>query len=55
MIAERGLSWAELDPPIAEHYAFVTRRSGAISPATAEFMRLAQAVLTRLMSETDLT
>lgn len=53
VIAERGLSWAPLDPPIVEHYAFVTRRSGAISPATAEFMRLAQAVLTRLNAEND--
>ena len=44
----RGLTWAPLDPPIVEHYAFVTRRGGAISPATAQFMRLAHRILQRI-------
>ncbi|ODU77617.1 MAG: LysR family transcriptional regulator [Microbacterium sp. SCN 71-21] len=48
MIARRGMFWAPLDPPVVEHYAFVTRRSGAISPATREFMRLAQRILARV-------
>ena len=29
-----GLHWASLDPALEEHFAFVTRRSGALSPAT---------------------
>lgn len=47
-IAQRGMSWAPLDPPIQEHYAFVTRRGGAISPATGQFMRLAHRILRRI-------
>ncbi|MCW3492578.1 LysR family transcriptional regulator [Microbacterium sp. SSM24] len=47
----RGLSWTPLDPPIVEHYAFVTRRGGAISPATAQFMRLAHRVLQRIAED----
>ena len=47
-IAARGLHWTVLDPPIEEHYAFITRRGGAVSPATAQFMRLAHRVLQRL-------
>jgi DNA-binding transcriptional LysR family regulator len=45
LIESRGLTWAPLDPPIIEHYAFITRRNGAISPATAQFMRLAHRIL----------
>jgi DNA-binding transcriptional LysR family regulator len=51
IIAQRGLFWAPLDPPIVEHYAFITRRNGAISPATAQFMRLAHRVLQRIAAE----
>jgi DNA-binding transcriptional LysR family regulator len=53
MIRDRGLFWAPLDPPIIEHYAFVTRRNAAISPATREFMRLARKVLKRLNARPD--
>ncbi|MGK9147774.1 LysR family transcriptional regulator [Plantibacter flavus] len=52
MIARRGLFWAPLDPPVEEHYAFVTRRAGAISPATAAFMRMAQQILARIHATT---
>jgi DNA-binding transcriptional LysR family regulator len=48
IIRERGLHWAPLNPPIIEHYAFVTRRNAAISPATREFIRLARKVLKRI-------
>lgn len=48
MIQRRGLFWAPLDPPVEESYAFVTRRSGSISPATAEFMRFASRILARI-------
>lgn len=51
LIASRGLSYAPLAPPIREHYAFITRRNGAVSAATAEFMRLAQRVLQRVAAE----
>jgi DNA-binding transcriptional LysR family regulator len=50
VIADRGLHWAPLSPAVEEHYAFVTRRSGAISPATAEFMKLAHRLLVRLQN-----
>jgi DNA-binding transcriptional LysR family regulator len=50
MIRRRGLHWAPLDPPVTESYAFVTRKAGAISPATAEFMRLARVVLERIQA-----
>lgn len=53
LMAERGLTWATLDPPIEEHYAFVTRRGGAISPATGQFMRLAHRILRRIASTTE--
>ena len=51
LIASRGLSDAPLAPPIREHYAVITRRNGAVSAATAEFMRLAQRVLQRVAAE----
>lgn len=51
LMAARGLTWAPLDPPIVEHYAFITRRNAAISPATAQFMRLAHRVLQRIAGE----
>ncbi|MBN9176640.1 MAG: LysR family transcriptional regulator [Microbacterium sp.] len=48
VIAERGLYMAPLVPSVEEHYAFVTRRTGSISPATAAFMTLARQILARL-------
>ncbi|MDF2442186.1 MAG: hypothetical protein JWR01_389 [Subtercola sp.] len=53
LIQSRGLFWAPLDPPIVEHYAFVTRRNAAISPATREFMRLARKVLQRITAKSS--
>ncbi|GAB3062332.1 LysR family transcriptional regulator [Sediminivirga luteola] len=44
----RGMSWAPLDPPLYEHYAFITRKDGAISPATKAFMDLAHRLLSEL-------
>jgi DNA-binding transcriptional LysR family regulator len=51
LMAARGLTWAPLDPPIEEHYAFITRRGGAISPATGAFMRLAHRILRRIAAD----
>ncbi|GAA1244694.1 DNA-binding transcriptional LysR family regulator [Microbacterium phyllosphaerae] len=51
LMESRGLTWAPLDPPIVEHYAFVTRRNGAISPATAQFMRLAHRILQTIATD----
>lgn len=36
------LHWTPLDPVLEEHFAFVTRRGGALSPATRAFMTLAE-------------
>jgi hypothetical protein len=47
------LFWTPLEPPIVEHYAFVTRRNAAISPATREVIRLARKVLKRLNARPD--
>ncbi|TPW74231.1 LysR family transcriptional regulator [Schumannella soli] len=55
IIESRGLSWAPLDPPITEHYAFITRRDGTMSPATAQFVRLAHRVLQRIATTTGAT
>ncbi|MFV0435197.1 MAG: LysR family transcriptional regulator [Leucobacter sp.] len=48
LIKERGLHWAPLDPPHYERHAFITKKGGAISPATAEFMRIAHRLMQRL-------
>lgn len=46
---ERGeLHWAPLAPPYRERYAFITKKGGAISPATGEFMRIAHRLMQRL-------
>jgi DNA-binding transcriptional LysR family regulator len=37
----RRLHWAPLEPPFEEHFAFITRANGALSPATRMFMELA--------------
>lgn len=36
------LSWARLDPPYKEEFAFISRASGGMSPATARFIELAK-------------
>lgn len=51
MIDERGLHWAPLDPPQEEHFVFITRKNGAISPATAEFMQYAHRILRRIATQ----
>lgn len=51
LIEARGLSFARLEPPLVEHYAFITRKNGAISPATARFMELARHILQRIANE----
>ena len=48
-----GLHWAHLEPRVDEHFAFVTRTGGALSPATKEFMRLAEQHIRRLQSTAD--
>ncbi|MCJ1697727.1 DNA-binding transcriptional LysR family regulator [Rathayibacter sp. PhB179] len=53
LIQSRGLHWALLEPPIVEHYAFVTRRNASISPATREFMRLALKVIQQVSARQD--
>ena len=41
VIGEHRLGWVSLDPPVEEHFAFITRANGALSPATRAFMALA--------------
>ena len=48
-----GLHWALLEPRVEEHFAFITRTGGALSPATKEFMRLAEQHIRRLQSTAD--
>lgn len=36
------LKWARLDPPYKEEFAFISRASGGMSPATARFIELAK-------------
>lgn len=50
VIEEQGLHWTTLSPIVEEHYAFVSRRGGAISPATNAFMKLAHRLLARLQT-----
>ena len=38
----RKLHSAAFDPPMYETYAFITRRNAHLSPATREFMKLAE-------------
>lgn len=44
----RRLHWTLLDPPIEEHFAFITRTKGALSPATKAFMEMARKHITAL-------
>jgi DNA-binding transcriptional LysR family regulator len=37
----RKLAGAGFDPPLHDTFAFITRRNAQLSPATREFMRLA--------------
>lgn len=48
LFKERGLTWAPLNPNIREHYAFVTRKNGILSPATRAFMEVASQSLQEL-------
>jgi DNA-binding transcriptional LysR family regulator len=44
------LTWAPLDPPLVETFAFVTRTGSQLSPATQEMIRMAAELLRRLPS-----
>ena len=44
------LTWAPLDPPMTETFAFVTRTGSRLSPATQEMIRMAADLLRRLPS-----
>lgn len=44
------LTWAPLDPPLVETFAFVTRTGSRLSPATQEMIRMAAELLRRLPS-----
>ncbi|WP_449278361.1 LysR family transcriptional regulator [Leucobacter sp. GX24907] len=47
-IEEQGLHWAPVTPVLEEHYAFITRKGGGVSPATGEFMQIAHRLLRQL-------
>ncbi len=47
------LSWAPLDPPFAERFAFITRAHGVLSPATRIFMELAHRHIHALQRTAD--
>jgi DNA-binding transcriptional LysR family regulator len=38
----KRLGWTHFDPPIYDTFAFISRRGGQLSPATREFLRLAE-------------
>src|SRR4051794_26102753 len=38
----KRLGWVPFDPPIFDTFAFISRRGGQLSPATREFLRLAE-------------
>ena len=40
-IDEHQLGWASLAPPVEEHFVFITRANGALSPATRAFLEMA--------------
>jgi hypothetical protein len=44
----RGLGWVPFEPAIYDQFAFVSRRGGRLSPATQEFLRLADERLSAL-------
>ena len=45
------ISWVSLDPPYPEHYAFISRAGGGLSPATRRFMSLARRHLATLQAQ----
>jgi DNA-binding transcriptional LysR family regulator len=49
----RTLHWAHLDPVFEEHFAFVTRPGGSLSPATRAFMDLAEQHIRALQDKAD--
>jgi len=49
----RKLSGTPFDPPLLETFAFVTRRDAPLSPATREFMRLAEQRVAALEKRLD--
>jgi DNA-binding transcriptional LysR family regulator len=49
----KTLHWVHLDPVFEEHFAFVTRPSGALSPATHAFMDLAEQHIRALQTTAD--
>ena len=51
LIEDRGLHWVPLEPSHEEHFVFITRKNGAISPATAEFMQHAHRILRRIATQ----
>lgn len=48
MIRKHGLGYVPLEPAFHEHFAFITRLNGSLSPATREFMKLAHRHITAL-------
>ena len=48
-----SLRWAHLDPVFEEHFAFVTRPGGSLSPATRAFMDLAEQHIRALQAKAD--
>ena len=44
----KALSWASLDPPLYETFAFITRRDAHLTPATTVLLRLARKLLAGL-------
>ncbi|CCH76835.1 Transcriptional regulator, LysR family [Nostocoides japonicum T1-X7] len=45
------VTWATLDPPFEERFAFVTRAGGGLSPATRQFMVLARRHISALQED----
>lgn len=48
IIEEHNLHWAPLNPPYFERHAFITKKGGVVSPATAELMRIAHRLMQSL-------
>ena len=44
----KSLTWASLDPPLYETFAFITRRDASLSPAATIMIRLARQLLSQL-------
>jgi DNA-binding transcriptional LysR family regulator len=51
MIRDHRLHWTTLDPPVEEHFAFITRRSTAVSPATRAFLDAALVHISHLQQQ----